>query len=134
MLIPIDNAISSEKYDEQYLRNNGVDLDHALELLGDMEMYNSTIQDFLQEVEDKWNRIVQYRDQKDMENYAIDVHSLKSDCKYLGFMTLADIAYQHELKSKENDYSYVVQHFSELEAEYKKVLEIAKSYASSLSQ
>ena len=38
-----------------------------------------------------------------MENYAIEVHSLKSDCKYLGFMTLADIAYQHELKSKEND-------------------------------
>ena len=132
VLIPIDNAISSEKYDEQYLRNNGVDLDHALELLGDMEMYNSTIQDFLQEVEDKWNRIVQYRDQKDMENYAIDVHSLKSDCKYLGFMTLADIAYQHELKSKENDYSYVVQHFSELEAEYKKVLEIAKNYSSSI--
>ena len=38
-----------------------------------------------------------------MSDYAIEVHSLKSDCKYLGFMKLADISYQHELKSKEND-------------------------------
>ena len=63
-----------------------------------------------------------------MPNYAIEVHSLKSDCKYLGFMTLADISYQHELRSKENDSDFVNDNFSELEAEYLKVLEIAKMY------
>ena len=69
-----------------------------------------------------------YKNNNDMENYAIDVHSLKSDCKYLGFMKLADIAYQHELKSKENDSAFVNSNFDLLEAEYKKVLEIAKTY------
>ena len=39
------------------------------------------------------------------------------------------IAYQHELKSKENDLFFVQDHFTELEEEYKKVLEIAKEYA-----
>ena len=65
-----------------------------------------------------------------MENYAIDVHSLKSDCKYLGLMSLADIAYEHELKSKENDKTFVEEHFKELEEEFEKVLEIVKNYVS----
>ena len=116
-------------YDRTYLENNGVDVNHALELLGDMEMYNMTINDFMAEVDDKWNRIISCRDSKDMPNYAIDVHSLKSDCKYLGFMTLADISYQHELKSKENDVEFVLNNFAQLEEEYHKMYEIAKNYA-----
>ena len=120
---------STKVYDRNYLESNGVDVNHALELLGDMEMYNMTINDFMSEVDDKWNRIISYRESKDMANYAIDVHSLKSDCKYLGFMTLADISYQHELKSKENDVDFVLEHFAELEEEYHKVYEIAKNYA-----
>ena len=120
---------STKVYDRNYLESNGVDVNHALELLGDMDMYNMTINDFMSEVDDKWSRIISYRDNKDMANYAIDVHSLKSDCKYLGFMTLADISYQHELKSKENDVDFVLEHFAELEEEYHKVYEIAKNYA-----
>ena len=123
--VPIE---SSPNVDKDYMINNGVDMDHALELLGDMDMYNMTISDFMNEVEDKWNNIIEYKNTNNMPEYAILVHSLKSDCKYLGFMTLADIAYQHELKSKDNDSNYVNEHFTELEEEYKKVLEIAKKY------
>ena len=115
-------------YDREYLESNGVDVDHALELLGDMDMYNMTISDFMSGVEDKWNKIVEYKNSNNMPDYAIEVHSLKSDCKYLGFMKLADIAYQHELKSKENDSGFVNNNFDALETEYKKVLEIAKTY------
>ena len=115
-------------YDREYLESNGVDVDHALELLGDMDMYNMTISDFVNDVEDKWNKIVEYKNNNDMPNYAIEVHSLKSDCKYLGFMKLADISYQHELKSKENDSDFVNNNFNSLEEEYKKVLEIAREY------
>ena len=113
---------------EEYLKSNDVDLDKALELLGDIEMYNMTISDFLSEVEEKWQNIINYKDNNDMENYAIEVHSLKSDAKYLGFMSLADISYQHELKSKENDSTFVQEHFTELETEYNKALSIAKTY------
>jgi len=126
--IDIPTNTSEEVYDRNYLESNGADINHALELLGDMDMYNMTINDFVSEVEDKWNRIIEYKNNNDMPNYAIEVHSLKSDCKYLGFMTLADIAYQHELKSKENDSNYVNEHFNELEDGYKNVLEICKNY------
>ena len=115
-------------YDREYLESNGVDVDHALELLGDMDMYNMTISDFVNDVESKWNKIIEYKNTNNMPEYAIEVHSLKSDCKYLGFMKLADISYQHELKSKENDSNFVNSNFTELETEYKKVLAIAKEY------
>lgn len=126
----LDNLNNTKeiKYDRSYLEDNGVDVNHALELLGDMDMYNMTISDFMAEVESKWARINEYKNTNNMPDYAIEVHSLKSDCKYLGFMTLADIAYQHELKSKENDSSFVNEHFDELTNEYNKVLEIAKNY------
>lgn len=116
------------KSKEEYLKSNGVDLEKAIELLGDIEMYDMTISDFLSEVEEKWQNIITYKTNNDMENYAIEVHSLKSDAKYLGFMSLADISYQHELKSKENDSSFVNENFTKLEEEYNKALNIAKTY------
>lgn len=127
-VVDINVNPSEEKVDRSYLESHGVDVNHALELLGDMDMYNMTISDFMKEVEEKWNKIVEYKNSNNMPDYAIEVHSLKSDCKYLGFMTLAEVAYQHELKSKENDSEFVNTHFAELEDNYKKVLEIAKEY------
>ena len=119
-------------YDENYLRENGVLMDKALELLGDMEMYNDTIKDFYSSVDEKWSDICKYKDIGDMANYAILVHSLKSDCKYIGFYNLADIAYEHELKSKENNFDFVKEHFNELETAYKKSYEIIKTYVENL--
>ena len=113
---------------EEYLRNKGVDLDKALENLGDMEMYDATVEDFLSEVEEKWQRIEDYKLQNNMKDYSIEVHSLKSDAKYLGLMRLADIAYQHELASKEERSDYVNNNFNYLEDEYQKALDIIKNY------
>ena len=111
-----------------FLKENNVDLDKALEFLGDMEMYDMTMNDYLSEVEEKWQKIINYKNSNDMQNYAVEVHSLKSDAKYLGFMSLAEIAYQHELKSKENDVLFVSNNFEKLRTEYLKVLDIAKKY------
>lgn len=123
-----NEPVLAENTPENYLRTHDVDVDKALEFLGDMEMYNMTINDFLAEVEEKWQRINSYKNTSDMPNYAIEVHSLKSDAKYLGFMFLADIAYQHELKSKENDETFVNNYFNELRDAYNKALDIAKTY------
>ena len=111
-----------------FLVSNGCDIDKALELLGDMEMYNETVSDFLEEVEEKWQRIQDYQLAGDMPNYAIEVHSLKSDARYLGFYVLGDIAYNHEMASKENNVQYVNEHYPELVAEYDKTLDIIKRY------
>lgn len=113
---------------EDYLKNNNVEIDKSLEFLGDMEMYNITILDFKTESISKWEKIKDCLMHEDMKNYNIYVHSLKSDCKYLGFTTLADLSYQHELKSKENDLNYVKEHFSELETEFNKISDLVNNY------
>ena len=126
--VELVEAVEPTSNPENYLRENNVDLDKALEFLGDMEMYNATVGDFLSEIKAKWHRIVEYKNTNDMPNYAIEVHSLKSDAKYLGLMSLADISYEHELKSKENDIEFVNNNFKRLEVEYTKALNIIKTY------
>lgn len=124
-----DNSSTNvQVYNEDYLRSQGVDIDYALELLGDMEMYHMTLHDYLEEIDEKLSNLKKYLEEEDMENYAILVHSMKSDSKYLGFMSFADIAYQHELKSKEKDFTYCKDHFEELEKELHKFLDIVREY------
>ena len=67
--------------DVNFLINNGVNVQKSLELFGDMETYNDTLETFLTDVEDKLSKIKSYKEISDMANYAILVHSLKSDAR-----------------------------------------------------
>jgi len=111
-----------------YLKQNSIDVDHGLELLGDMDMYNETLKMFMEEINERFNKIQTFKETNDMPNYAIEVHALKSDSKYLGFMKLAEIAYDHEMKSKANDVEFVNANYNELVAETKKIFDIVKKY------
>ncbi len=114
--------------DVEFLKNNGVNVDQGLEILGDMEMYDDTLNDFLEENETRLNDLNTFKTNGDMENYAIAAHAMKSDSKYLGFTKLAEIALDHELKGKENDSNYVTEHFNELEQEAQRIISIVKQY------
>lgn len=114
--------------DVSLLVRNGVNVDGSLELFGDMEMYNETLNDFLKSVDKKLADIKRYKEASDMPNYAILVHSLKSDSKYLGFTKLAELAYDHELKSKDKDITYVYNHYDELMIEANRIVNLVKDY------
>lgn len=114
--------------DKNILVNNGVNVDASLEILGDMEMYDETMSDFLDEVEEKIESIKTYKDEGDMPNYAIQVHSLKSDSKYLGFTTLAELSYNHEMASKDNDVNFVNDNFDSLMTEADRIITLCKEY------
>ena len=114
--------------EDHILRSKGVDIDHALELFGDMETYNDTLKTFLNDVEDKLQGLTNYKASGDMANYAILVHSLKSDARYFGFEDLGEMAYQHEMESKANNIYYVTEHFDELMALARTKVNIAKEY------
>ena len=114
--------------DIKYLRDNGVDVNQSLELLGDIDTYNEMIKDFKNSVREKKDLLEKYFADKDMANYAVYVHSLKSDCKYFGFLKLAELAYEHELKSKDNDYEFVKENFDSLMEETRRVQGIVDNY------
>ena len=115
-------------FNSKILTDNGVNLEKSLELFGDMNTYNETLSDFLSDVENKLADIKKYKEAADMANYAILVHSLKSDARYFGFEMLADMAYNHEMESKANNMYYVYEHYDELMTEAKKILSIVKKY------
>lgn len=114
--------------DVYLLKNNGVDVDKSLELFGEMSMYDDTMGDFLDEVNNKVDSLKKYKEASDMENYAIMVHSLKSDARYLGFTKLAELAYEHEMKSKATDINYVMDNFDALLTETDRIIELCKQY------
>ena len=91
-------------------------------------MYDSTLEDFLNEVGNRLERIKKYKEISDMANYAIEVHALKSDSKYFGFDKLADISYNHEMESKKNNMFYVVDHYDELITEANRIVNLVQEY------
>ena len=114
--------------DVNLLISNGVDINSSLELFGDMETYNETLEDFLASAEEKLQQIQTYKETSDMPNYAILVHSLKSDSKYLGFTKLAELFYQHEMESKANNFNYVYDNYNELMTEANRIVNLVKQY------
>ena len=114
--------------DVNILKSNGVNVDASLELFGDIETYDDTLETFLNEVDSKLENIVKFKEIADMANYSILVHSLKSDAKYFGFEKLAELAYNHEMESKANNFYTVCDTFDELMSETKKVISIVQQY------
>ena len=129
-LLKENNSLTqSNKSDNiDYLKQNNIDIDKSLELLGDINTYNDLLKEFMATIKDKVNNLYRYKNNNDLDNYAILVHSLKSDSRYLGFTKLADIALQHELKSKENDLTYLNNNFNLLFNEVKEVVNIISKY------
>ncbi len=123
-----DEEVGDSHLNPDFLKRKGVDLDSALELLGDMEMYNETMKIYSSDSLERVEKLKSFLNDKDMKNYAIEVHALKSDSKYLGFKSLAEIAFEHEKKSKENDIKYVEDNFKELMDEYDKCKQIIHEY------
>lgn len=114
--------------DVNLLISNGVDVEKALELFGEMSMYNDTLEDFLNDIYDRLDRIKKDKEISDMANYAIEVHALKSDSKYFGFTKLAELSYNHEIESKKNNMFYVIDHYSELIQEANRIVALVEEY------
>ena len=112
----------------EFLTSKGIELEKSLELFGDIDTYNETISDFTSGITAKSERLKKYIEAKDMSNYAIYVHALKSDAKYFGFKKLADFAYEHEQKSKAGDIYYVNENFQHLLELVEESTEIVNEY------
>lgn len=137
-----DNPIKEEKVIEKkdnmdykdninninYLKEKGIDVDSSIELLGDIDMYNSTLKDFIEESKSRVPKMKEFKNNGDCANYAILAHAMKSDSKYLGFKTLATLSLDHELKGKDNDIDFINANYDTLIQELNRVLCIVKNY------
>lgn len=122
------NEIINNKKDINYLKENDIDIDSSIDLLGSIDDYNDTLEEFMANISSRKEKLEQFKNSNDMENYAIEVHALKSDSKYLGFTKLAELALNHEMKSKENNIGYINSNYNGLISELDNILEIIKKY------
>ena len=129
----ISDETSNKLIDENYLLENGVNYKKGIELLGDLETYNDMLSDWFKESQNKFEQLKLFKLRHDMPNYAIAVHALKSDSKYFGFDKLAELSYNHEMKSKENNQDYVLNNFHELELEFFRISNVVETYLKSRS-
>ena len=65
-----------------FLKKNGVDIDKSLELFGNEEKYNNNLGTFLVGIHSCINKLIEFMKQRDLTNYSIYVHSLKTDARY----------------------------------------------------
>jgi len=111
-----------------YLKQNGIDVDSGLSVLGNIELYNDTLTCFAETMKERVVKLENWKQQNNMHNYAIEVNALKSDCNYLGFSNLLKITTIHENKARENDIDYVNNNYDELLNELKRLMVVIKEY------
>ena len=122
------DLLKNDKNNLKILEENGVNVKQGLELLKDIEMYKMTLNEFYEELDEKISQLNDYRKNKDLDSYSILAHSLKTEARYLGFNDLADMAYEHELASKENNQEFVNSNYSVLKMESIRIYDLIKKY------
>lgn len=97
-----------------FLKQAGFDVDAGLGYLGTEDMYLDILKEFQNGFIEQMTNIKTTFEKQDFPNYVILVHALKSNCRTLGITNLFEIAYNHEMKGKENDIDYINKNIAEL--------------------
>lgn len=116
------------KKDLNFLKENQIDVEQAINLLQDEKTYEEMLTTFLEGIEQKTLEMKKYLKEKNMKEYAVLAHSIKSDSKYLGFTTLATLSLEQELRAKENDYDFIADNIDTFLEEINRIKKIVKKY------
>ncbi|MFI3260212.1 MAG: response regulator [bacterium] len=111
-----------------FLKDHGVDVEKSIELFGDIELYNSTIEDFLDGIDVKIERLKTFKGNSEIANYAIFAHSVKSDARYLGFDSVAAIALEHELAGKDGNEKFINENYDNFCEAINQMIKVSSDY------
>jgi len=81
---------------------------------GDKETYYNTLDIFLKNVLPECDHMTSFLEAKDLNNFSISVHAMKTSLAIIGAVQLSDIAYKLETASKNHEIDYCKQQFSAL--------------------
>ena len=80
----------------------GIDIQQAIKNSGSTELFLELLNDVYKLMDDKSNHVEAYMNEKDISNYTVLVHSLKTTCQMIGAMELREQFYNLEMLGKEN--------------------------------
>ena len=125
-----NNAKSSESnnnsddslWDE--LSKTGINKADGMRFCGnDEDMYRSILEAYVNESKDKSENLKSTFASKDLENYEVFVHSLKSTSKTIGAMNLYSLAAESEAAAKNRDEKTVEKNHDTIMEMYKKIVD-----------
>lgn len=81
----------------------GVDIEKAIKNAGSEALFTELLGDVYKLMDEKCNLVESYLTQKNIQNFTIEVHSLKTTCRMIGAMDLGENLFTLEKLGKENN-------------------------------
>lgn len=81
----------------------GINIDKAIKNSGSMELFTELLGDVYKLMDEKINLVETYLKDKDIQNFTIQVHSLKTTCRMIGAIDLGEDFFTLEKLGKENN-------------------------------
>lgn len=119
-----DTANTVQKHTELPEKIEGINIDGALKLLGNESLYRNILKEYLSLIDKKSGLIEQHFADKNLHDYTVEVHALKSSSKQIGANKLSRLAAELEKAGNEKNLIFIEEKTSHLLAEYRKFKEI----------
>ncbi|SDB49987.1 HPt (histidine-containing phosphotransfer) domain-containing protein [Pseudobutyrivibrio sp. YE44] len=81
----------------------GIDIEKAIKNSGSEKLFIELLGDIYKLMDEKIERVESYLAQKNIQNFTVEVHSLKTTCRTIGAMDLGEDFYTLEKLGKENN-------------------------------
>ncbi len=81
----------------------GVDIEKAIQNSGSQELFTELLGDVYKIIDEKSNLVETYLKEKDLQNFTVQVHALKTTCRMIGAMELGEEFFSLEKLGKENN-------------------------------
>ncbi len=118
---PVQAASSSNKVIENKISNiEGISFEEGIARCGSKEMLFDMFKIFVQTMDNKLGKLRSFEQAGDIQNYTIEVHSLKSSARLLGAMELSELAEQLETHGRNAQLDEIHKFNIELLALYQK--------------
>ena len=111
-----------------------MEVDKGIEASGDEDTYLIVCRSFYDTALEKIKLIKEYFETKDVKNYTIQVHALKSSARLIGATDLSEKAYKLEMAGKENDMDYISANTEEILFIYKYLYDRMNSFYSAVDE
>ena len=123
------HLVDKQKVYVEYLEKYGIHVQAAMKYAGDeIEQYIHLLELFAcGKGQEKQSLLQQAYDNGNWKDYTIYVHGLKNAARTIGVDCLADMAYEHEQKSKNGDITFIQEQYPRLMQEWEKAREIILS-------
>ncbi len=121
----VEEAVSEKKDIFAQLQELGVDTAYGIDYCaGDEDFYKELLTDYADNKESKISELKQYFDTKDLKNYEIRVHAIKSTSKIIGALELSDEAKALEFAAKGGDEGLINEKHPDFMQKYENLMKV----------